>query len=805
MTNEHDNAALALLTALDAPDWARLAASARWAVEARLAKRHVPGELVAHVLADGERELLWHLRSSPDVTRDHPRVAEGAPDVPPAERWAEMSTFGARGYRDWERLLADCDPRRPEWQELKAQEISGGLYFGYAPVLALSPFREHYEWALRRAAARLTLREQARVLVSVQRDSGVGEVAAVTARYDLPIRDRAMEALAGRGIEALAAEFEGTGAAIEQLRAAGEKDAGGVARERADLDWTLIARAHAEEPFAAAVSAALCARDDCPEELRVALFTAHPGVVAEKYPDPPAALFSLPLKGAARTKALRTLTARFLKAERVAELIAHARPAAGVLEASRRADPLEPSVWRLQPVHAVVGRVLAATVGQDAGAWRALRRLLKGYKGTVAELCAKAAAEPDPGSAWPEAEALPPADAKPSLTGARKAFVVLLDAAGVETQLALLPHLDERTAADLFTHGVRRREWFEFVVGHGTPALRQAFVRARGKLDVGELQRLFDLDEPDLAGALALRRPMSSAQVAHVMSGRAFAAHVPGGQVYPAELRERFLATTGGWTGRHAVTCADPEVQRHILRHVRVRGIVPQLRLLLDLWERAGKAAMLALVEADLDPLKYTRAEFQGGVVKRVRKMAEADDEEAEKEALRAYLAERETPAWQIKRLGGSDNFHRESHGWFLAEIAASPARNRLGLLSGSGEGHVAAGDPTPRRALEAGATLAETLAMYPSTDPDDTRRWLVAAVSAGLVTWAEAFAVVTPASHVLAATVDDAPDRWLPDLRDVVPGLDLSAEAQLVALRLLRDFAGTVPELLATAVAVTA
>ncbi|HEY1177232.1 MAG TPA: hypothetical protein VGF17_13835 [Phytomonospora sp.] len=800
MANEHEPAAIALLTAVASPDWTRLAVSARWAVEARLASRNVPDGLVAHVLADGEPDLLRHLRSNPDIVRSHPSVAEAGPDVPPGERWAAMATVGVRGYRDWERLITAWAPHRPEWTEVAAREVSGGLSFAYASVLALSPLREHYEFALRRAGRRLTLREQARALVSVQRVSGPGEVAAVIARHDLPIRERALEALKGKGLEALAAEFEGTEAAIAQLRTAGKEQAESVARERADLDWVLIAKAHAEEPFTAPVSASLCARDDCPEELRIALFTAHPGEVAERYPDPPAELFSLPLKGSARTKGIRALTARFLKADRVAELVAHARPAAAVLEASRRADLLEPTVWRLQPVHAVVGRVLAATVGRDVGAWRTLRRLLKAHKGTVAELCERAAAAPDADGPWPDAEPLPAADAKPSLTGARKAFVVLLDAAGVATQLALLPHLDGRTIADLFTHCVRRHEWFEFVVGHGTPMLRQAFVRSRGKLAVEDLQRLFDLDEPELAGALALRRPMSSAQVAHVMSGRAFAGHVPDGQVYPAELRERFLATTGGWTGRHAVTCADPEVQRHILRHVRVRGIVPQLRLLLELWERAGKEAMLELVEADLDPLKYTRAEFQAGVVKRVRKMAAAEDEEGEKEALREYLAERETPEWQIRRLKGHDNFFRESHEWFIAEIAASPAKNQVGLLSGSGEGHVAAGDPAPRHALAAGATLAETLEIYPSTDATDTRRWLVAAIAAGLTTWAEAFTAVAPAAHVLAATADDAPDHWLPELRAVVPTLDLSVEAQLVALGLVRDFTGTVPELLATA-----
>jgi len=791
--NEHRAAALALLAAVAAPDWPRLAASARWAVEARLSERVVPAELVAHLTATGDAESLRHLVSSHDAARDHPAVRARVAAGPPADAWRAMTGKGFWTYRDWELLIARCDPDSPVWRDIEEWEVGGRLHYALTPVLALSPLWRHYHFALARAAERLTLREQAHALVSVQRDAGVGEVAAVIERHDLSIRDRALEALAGEGIEALAAELDTTAAAITELRAAEPREADYVARERAGLDWPLIAEAHAAEPFAPAAATALAAREDCPDELRTALFAAHPAEVAGAFPHLPADFFSLPLKGSARTKAVRALTARFLTDGRVAELVEHAHPAAQVLEASRRADPIDPLTWKLQPVHTVVGGILARTVGTDVGAWRALRRLLKRHKGTIAELCETATASPDRDGTWPDAEPLPSADAKPSLTGTRKAFVVLLDAAGVDTQLALLPHLDDRTAADLFTHGVFRREWFAHVVEKGTPNLRLAFTRTRGTLDVQQIQRLLDLDEPELAGALALRRPMTAAQITHIMSGKAF----PGGGSFPEALRTRFLAATGGWTPRHAIACADPEVQRHILRHVRVRGIVPQLRLLLDLWERDGKSEMLALVQADLDPLKYTRAEFQGGVVKRMRKLAAAEDEGTAKGELGAYLAERETAEWQIQRLQGGDTFHRESHDWFFEEIAKAEGERRLGVLDGV-------------RASPGGERLDEHLkaradsGSFPSKDVDDTRRLIAEGIGAGTLTWAEIFAEGSPAAHVLAAANDDATERWLPGLRAVVGRLDLDAEAQLVALGMLRDFAGTVPELLATAVGVT-
>lgn len=788
MINEHKSAAVALLAAVESPDWARLASSARWAVEARLSERVVPGGLVAHLLTADDAELLRHLTSTPDVARDHPAARARVAAGPPADAWRAMTGSGYWTYRDWELLIARCDPDSPVWRDIEEWEITGRILFGLTPVLALSPLWRHYHFALARAAERLTLREQAHALASVHRDSG--DVAATIERHGLSIRDRALEALAGEGIEALAAELDTAEAAIAELRAADRRDVDYVARERADLDWQLIASGHADIPFAPTVAAALSARDDCPDEVRTALFTTHPAEVAESLPRPSASLFSLPLKGSARTKAVRTLTARFLADDRVAELVEHAHPAAQVLEASRRADPVDPLTWKLQPVHTVVGEILARTVGSDVGAWRALRRLLKRHKGTVAELCETAAASPDPDGPWPDAEPLPAADAKPSLTGVRKAFVVLLDAAGVDTQLALLPHLDERTAADLFTHGVWRAQWFGHVV-EGSPTLRLAFARTRGTLTVQQIQRLLDFDEPELTGALALRRPMTAAQITHIMSGKAF----PGGS-FPDDLRARLLAATGGWTSRHAIACADPELQRHILRHVRVRGIVPQLRLLLDLWERHGKSEMLGLVQADLDPLKYTRAEFQGGVVKRVRKLAAAEDENAAKSELRGYLAERETAEWQIQRLQGGDTFHRESHDWYFAEIAAAEQERHLGMLEGV-------------RSAPGGELLTELTKppadAFPSKDVDETRRRIVEEIGAGRLTWAEVFATGAPAGHILAAAADDAPERWVPELREVVGGrLDLDAEAQLVALGMVRDFAGTVPELLATAVGVT-
>ncbi|MEV0651138.1 hypothetical protein AB0I28_38385 [Phytomonospora sp. NPDC050363] len=802
-------AAVALLATIDSSDWPRLISGARQAVAACLSAGSPPSGLVRLVLAGDDAELLRALAGNPLARFDPAARERFATTAGLSIAWDTMAKGRHWTYRDWERLLARHDPATPDG---RARLEGGGardIPHGLPTVLALSPIRSHNEVALRLSADRLTTREQVRTLVNAQRHSGDGEVAAVIGRFDLSAGTRALKALAGEGLEALAAELDRTETAIAELRSAPDERAEAHARERADLDWSLIAGAHAAEPFGAAAAASLCARDDCPADLRTALFTAHPAAVAETFPSPPVELFSLPLKGSGRAKALRTLTGRFLDDGRIAELVEHARPASAVLESARRADSLEPTVWRLRPVHAVLGRVLAATVRSDVGAWRTLRRLLKAHKGTVGQLCEMAAAAPDDHGPWPEAEALPALDVKSGFTGARKAFVVLLDAAGAETQLALLPHLDERTAADLFVHGVWRREWFGHVMENGSPGLRLAFARTRGTLAVEQVQRMLDLGDPDLTAAIALRRPMTAAQIAHVMSGRAFAGHTADGEVFPAELRARFLATTGGWHARHAITCADPVVQRHILRHVRVRGKVPQLRLLLDVWERHGRDTMLSLVDEDLEPLKYTSAEFQLGVVERVRETAAAEDEEAEKERLRAYLAERETPAWQIARLRDPDFSTHESHDWFWPEIAAAHAEKPIYYVEGvrSAPGGEAL-EPPPDRpelaALESGATCAAAFPDISRTDFSYTRDWMLRAIDAGLVDWAELFAHGRPAAHILAAAGADGADRWLPGLREAIGGRELTSEALLMALRMLPDFAGTVPELLATAAEVT-
>lgn len=743
-------AATALLTAVDDPDWPRLLGGNPRMLTAVL-RDDPPDSLVDHVLTAGDPGHLADLARSAPVAERRPDVPDRLVAVVPPETTGDGLLHWE--YRHWETLLG----RRPPGAPLYAN-----LPFRLDTVLAHSRNALDCGHAIERHGGRLTEREQVHALATHHQGTEDDVLHATAVAANLPVGARVKAALAEpRGLGPLIAELDDTGTAIAALRdpQIPQYLAVAHARERPELGWGRVAAAHREKPFGALATAALAGRGDCPQELLLDFFAKHPDGVAD-------ATATLPLS-LLKAKSGHLLVRRFLDAGRGAELIAHGRPAAAILKAVNRTyDPT------FTPFHGLLRRLLADTVSDDPGAWRALRQRLGGHRGTVAELCEDAAAKPAADGPWPEQR-----------TGPHQVFRAFLDAATTATQLHLLPHLDHGTLTDLFTHGVWRREWFDHVVEYGTPDLRLSFAHTHHRLGVARVQRLLDLGEPALTAALFGRQDLSVAQIEHVLSGRAFP-----GSVLPATFKARLMATTSGWHARHAIACADPELQRHILEHAPVRGLVPQLRLLLNVWDRHGRDTMLA--SARRPDVKIT-------TLKHVR--------EATADELRAYLAERETPAWQLERLRMTHDFHRESHDWHHAEILAELdreptfAKDILGIRDSPGV-------PTPLRlkaperpeivALDDGATSAEVFCRHPQEAADDTRSWIRTAVATARLTWGEILHHGRPAAFVLAARPDPA------DLRDLVG--DLTPEALLLALEMLDGFTGTVPELLATARAVT-
>ncbi|GIG66474.1 hypothetical protein [Phytomonospora endophytica] len=507
-------AAAALLRGVAEPDWARLLTGAR--LGAGILRHDPPDSLIDHVLATGDPAQLAILAESNVALHGRPGLTDRlVADVEPAVLWKPLLTTRQWQYRHLEAVLRRIDPADPGWESADTAGDSHRLSDDMVSVLAHSPLPGHYlDPRVDSRRRRLTEREQITALARLHADGGEDD-----GRYEPEVTARFTAAAEAGEVRALLAELDGTDAAITAFRT----DTGVLrvrthARERAELDWDRVAAAHAEDPFSATTSAVLASRGDCPEAVRAALYASHPAEVAERAATSFPALFAVPGSGPEHARGARRLITRMRDRGLIEELVAHGRPATAVLDIARHSSEcLDAATWLLTPVHTLVARILAETVGADPAAWRGLRRLLKGHRGTIAELCAAATAAPEPDGPWPDAAPLPGRDAAP--IGARKAFLALLDAAGPATQAALIPHLDPRTLVDLFAHGVWRSEWFGLVTDHGTPVRRAAFARTRGPLTTAQIQRLLDFGEPGLGRALLARHDLTAAQTAQALTG----------------------------------------------------------------------------------------------------------------------------------------------------------------------------------------------------------------------------------------------------------------------------------------------
>jgi hypothetical protein len=327
-------------------------------------------------------------------------------------------------------------------------------------------------------------------------------------------------------------------------------------------------------------------------------------------------------------------------------------------------------------------------------------------------------------------------------------------------------------------------------------------------------------------GLLFQRANATSAQRTRLLSGRPLGP----GRTEPVPLdpafRQRLLAKTGGWSGRDALDCPDLEVQRHILRHVRLRGRIPQLHLLLELWERHGPAAVAELIDANLRPVNYTRNPFQVQAKKTIKALLDRPDVAAAQAELRAEVIREESPAVQIEtlRMKRTDhvNLFRESHDWHWPELLAEhrrlpfdePVVGMMGRSRGCPEelrrasrGALLPWSSDEERDLVAGSTPEDVLTGAPLTRTD----WLPRALAAGRVTGEQALRHGHPARTVLVSLSRDNPE-WPAAGRMatsaalagmVAATIGDNPDGWVLALRLLPDFPGTLPELLQTAAAV--
>ncbi|MEO3868762.1 hypothetical protein ABGB18_08035 [Nonomuraea sp. B12E4] len=802
-------------------------------LEPALAGAALPGPLLDAVLDAvldaGRPEALGVLARSEALIAARP----GLRDVLAATGYAEV----ARVAIPWHRSGQKAWPLRARRSVLAAARGSGwqgsqgvltGLLKASEPerlrAAVVCPLPEAARTALKRAGRALTRAEQLRALLTVHDHEGAA--AALALLGEVPgLRPEVIETVreADAGALRKAVELaEGTDGLIEELYDDRLPQREEHLALRDLVDWDAIAAADADRPFDETATALLAARPDCPDELRAAWYQVRGVAVATHSARLDPGLLALTPGGPRAARAVGLLVRRGLDSGfTAAQVLESARPAAAVLEAVRQ-PPGGGGAWN--DLASRLADLVRDRLGADVEAWRAVRALLSRFGGTVPELldeaAARAAAGPKPKSGgWPGAAAMPAGERSASVTGARAAFLTLLDAAPAATHAALLAQLDDRTVCDLFGHGRWRPEWIDLVMA--TRDTRHVRVLAnRGSLGAEAIELLMRLDDPVVNGRLFRRTGATGPQRERLLSGRPVREDATEPLPLPAELVKELMGRTSGWRARDAVNCADPELQRHILSHVRVRGIVPQSRMLLNLWERHGVAKVIDLLDNEPPAVSHTRRVIRREVRGTMRRLLAGKDRDAALAELRAQVVAGETAEWQITELRGQHfsgaELFREAHPWHWEELLAEHARDPLPPLVLAGLSRIPEcpeelraesaelGDyDTPGEVLlwlEEGRTPQEILRARAVSH--DLGTWVRQAIKYGGLTWDDVLEYGHPARQVL--TVWGGERLRSPLTRLVRDNLDPSPEAWVLALRMLPGFTGSVAELARTAAAAT-
>ncbi|MFI9046450.1 hypothetical protein [Streptomyces sp. NPDC053427] len=439
---------------------------------------------------------------------------------------------------------------------------------------------------------------------------------------------------------------------------------------------------------------------------------------------------------------------------------------------------------------------LLTRLGTDPVNWLTCYARTGRAHGSVAELIADAASTTTGGkrcSAWPrpapaQFPAGPPQDA-------RRAFLGMFRCASPEAQRAVVPYLDARAVQHLLVHGDPSPEIRDAVVAaHGLPA--QVAMAAAYDLSAEKLEYLLDLDEPAVDAQLFRYADLDRAERERMLAGR-----LRGGGIraVPPEL----LATVEEISVSHhrpwlmaGLESGDPGVARALVGRLRLHVPATRLRLLVAVWERGGPDAVREILAMDRLPLTLRR---------RTEKLLDAPDGP---DRIRALLAAEESP----DRLAA-----------FLMRAGSRPGE-RLHRLRSEG---LEPPWPALVAAREAG-TLPDGLLDALADHPGCPRALLLAAPAnlrgagtdrlhdallSGRLTPEDVLTRAAPAHAALDRLRRYAADRSALRGLHAVRGraraltrehLATDAEAWAVALQLLPTFAGTLPELLATAGAMT-
>lgn len=670
-------------------------------------EKSLPAYLVDAVFAAGDQWLVT-LAGNAHVMRDQPelrrRVAATGRAVLAPVVLAPVGTAAARwDLADRRALLATADPgidsgwlRGPGATTVKRLRRTTDL--GLLRPLVVSPFPPLVLRALE-AAPELTRAEQLRALLSLHAHGGPKEL--VKALRKPAVRSRLRGGVAELGdavateadglarLRAATTELEATPGAVDELYR-DPRRAAQILSLRAELDWATVRAAHGTDPFQAEVADALADRPDCPEEMLRALCQCAGGSAtggpttgtddSPTGPDHPTKGTDDLAPGAGPGRPSRPVghhrgTVRFAE-----EMLHHARPAVAILELAQRAAESRagtgdhPTGTGWTAVREGLAEAVAATIGADPRAWRTLRELLPKAKRTVADLLTEAASRAADGTAadgpWPATAGCPPPGVVPKWEASRMAFLAVLNAAPVDVQRALLPHVDERTAYDLLTLGDWRPAWLAFAAPDGPERERRLLAR-RPDLSPDTIQALAERDDPAVNAGLIYQRLATWDQRRALLAGTPFES-AAGPLPLDPEFRAGLLAAQTNRNKQQLapmVGCGDPELIRHFFANVGLNSQNLQLRLVLGVWEHGGRPAVATLTDLVPDPYGENKGNplphwYQEKVRDFVGELLAADDSDKALERLRDAVHAEASPTKLARRLRTSGR----DLPWLLAE-----------------------------------------------------------------------------------------------------------------------------------------
>ncbi|MFC7328191.1 hypothetical protein [Marinactinospora rubrisoli] len=864
------NAVGPLLAAAPAQDWQRQLNGAKDVIATGLRACRLPSGLIHAVVDSGDPALMAEVAKNPnlaaqpesldrliDAVVSAPGDGEGPSDVLNALLFTNSVVERIPAVR--ERLAASGHPAMLEkalpgnqeedapWSLRLRRQILSSVQVdpatsGRRRMLAHALARWNVRWAraavtcsdpamvratLAAFGGELSRAEQLRAALSLYEHDGA---AALASLGDVALRpetaDLVRRVAATDDAEALrraVAEAEGTAGVLEELYEPDLADRAELLDLRDSLDWPAVLAAVRARPLDAAAAAALTARADCPDEVRDACYATQPLAVAEHTPRPDLRLLTADCVPQGRAEAVRAVIRRALGRDVTgAELLANCRPAVAALAEAgrtREADGPAETAWR--EFTAGLAKLAEDRLGSDLARWRAARALLADFAGSVPELLdAAAAASGDGAGAWPDADPVPADGVGLPPVDVRTAFQTLLDLASFTTLTALRPLVDGQTAQDMLVTGRWRPEWISWALEPGrTAELR--LLAGRPGLHPDEIERLAALDDPEVNAALFFQNHLTSEQRRRMLCGRPFgpARCSPEERTTPVPLHpvllRRLLDGPYPWQPQDALDCADLRLQHHIMRTVYVIGRIPQLRLMLNVWERHGRHALARLMSEA--PICYSTYNESRTTVECLLARPDTDAALAElrAEVTRGESAEGQIAAFRKERRDRAV-YVTETHVWqweaLLAEHRRAPfTPDVIGMMQRipgcpaeiSAEKVLFGREAKQYSKLMKGVPAADVLAEYDAGLADRVgENWLGKAIDAGRVTWAEALEHGRPARAVLAQLgKHDHEERGGSELSALVKATVAGdPDAWTLALRMLPDFPGPVAELLRTA-----